>query len=166
MITNGFAYVAVLMLMSAVLVTLQAHAKGALAKFFKYVPAVVLCYLFAMLLCTLNVWNLEATRPAYSSLENNVTFAMIFTMLLHCDIRKIIKLGPRMLVGFFSATLTIMIGFIFAFLIMKRYIGPDAWTKADVTRLNEVSNRLAAAAGADLSAAGPTYTWPGRGTAV
>ena len=36
-----------------------------------------------------------ATKPAYSVLKNNLLYAMIFLMLLRCDIRKIIKLGPR-----------------------------------------------------------------------
>lgn len=127
MITDGFTYVAVLLFMAGALVTLEKTAKGALQKFFKYVPSVVLCYLIAMLLCTLKVWDLGETKAAYGALKNNLTYAMIFSMLLRCDIRKVLRLGPRMLLGFFSATLTIMIGFIAAFLIMKRFIGSDAW---------------------------------------
>lgn len=127
MITNGFTYVAVLLFMAAVLVTLEKTSKGGLAKFFKYVPAVVLCYLLAMVLCTLKVWDMDSTKPAYSALKNSLTYAMVFTMLLRCDIRKIIKLGPKMLIGFFSASITIIIGFILAFLLMKPVIGSDAW---------------------------------------
>lgn len=127
MITDGFTYVALLLFMAGVLVTLEKTAKGALQKFFKYIPSVVLCYLVAMLLCTLKVWDLGETKAAYGALKNNLTYAMIFSMLLRCDIRKVLRLGPRMLLGFFSATLTIMIGFIAAFLIMKRFIGSDAW---------------------------------------
>ena len=103
MITNGFTYMAVLLFMAAVLVTLEKSAKGGMQKFFKFIPAVVLCYLIAMLLCTLNVWDLAETKPAYSALKNNLTYAMIFAMLLRCDIRKVLRLGPKMLVGFFSA---------------------------------------------------------------
>mgnify|MGYP002523277947 FL=1 len=69
MITNGFTYVAVLLFMAAVLVTLEKSAKGGMQKFFKYVPAVVLCYLIAMLLCTLGVWDMAETKPAYSALK-------------------------------------------------------------------------------------------------
>lgn len=127
MITNGFTYIAVLVFMAAVLVTLEKNSKGVAAKFFKFIPAVVLCYLLAMLLCTLNVWDMAETKPAYSALKNNLTYAMIFAMLLRCDIRKVIKLGPKMLIGVLSATLTIVIGFIGAFLIMKGVIGNDAW---------------------------------------
>ena len=52
---------------------------------------------------------------------------MIFAMLLRCDIRKVIKLGPKMLIGVLSATATIVVGFIVAFLLMKGVIGSDAW---------------------------------------
>ncbi|MBR2571068.1 MAG: DUF819 family protein [Clostridia bacterium] len=127
MITDGFAYVAVLLFMAGVLVTLEKKAGGALKKFFKYVPSMVLCYLIAMLLCTLKVWDLGETKAAYGALKNNLTYAMVFAMLLRCDIRKVLRLGPRMLLGFFSATLTIMIGFVAAFLIMKPVIGGNAW---------------------------------------
>ena len=94
MITNGFTYVAVLLLLAAVLVTLEKNTGW---KFFKFIPAVVLLYLLSMVLCTLGVWDMAETKPAYSALKNSMTYAMIFTMLLRCDIRKIIKLGPKLL---------------------------------------------------------------------
>jgi len=127
MITNGFTYVAVLLLIAAVLVTLEKTSKSALGKFFKYVPAVVLCYAFTMIFCTAGFWDMAATKPAYSALKNSVTYAMVFAMLLRCDIRKVLKLGPKMLLGFFSATFTIMIGFIVAFTATKGMIGDNAW---------------------------------------
>ena len=49
--------------MAAVLVTLAKSAKGGMQKFFKYVPAVILCYLIAMFLCTLGVWDMAETKP-------------------------------------------------------------------------------------------------------
>lgn len=127
MITNGFTYVAVLVFMAAVLVTLEKNAKGGWVKFFKYVPAVVLCYLVSMILCTLQLWDIEATYPVYNTLKNYFTYTMIFTMLLHCDIRKILKLGPKMLFGFFSASVTIVIGFVLAFCLMKNVIGAESY---------------------------------------
>ena len=91
MITNGFTYMAVLLFMAGVLVTLEKTAKGGLAKFFRYVPSMVLCYLIAMLLCTLKVWDLAETKAAYGALKNNLTYAMIFAMLLRCDMIKILR---------------------------------------------------------------------------
>ena len=124
MITDGFTYVAVLILLAGALVTLE---KGTGWALFRYLPAVVLVYLISMLLCTVGTWDMAATKPAYAGLKNSLTYAMVFTMLLRCDIRKVLKLGPRMLLGFFSASVTIMIGFIVAFLVMKNFIGGDSW---------------------------------------
>ena len=124
MITNGFTYVAVLICLAAVLITLEKKTGW---KFFEFLPPVVLIYLLAMLLCTAGTWDMKETKPAYTALKNSLTYTMVFMMLLRCDIRKVLKLGPRMLLGFFSASLTIMIGFIGAFSLMKSVIGDNAW---------------------------------------
>lgn len=128
MITHGFTYVAVLLFMAAVLITLEEKSSGAWGRFFSYVPAVVLCYLLAMALCSVNLWDLEATKPTYDALKNSLTYTMVFIMLLRCDIRKILKLGPRMLIGFLSASVTVCISFVAAFFIMKDIIGVNAWS--------------------------------------
>lgn len=124
MITNGFTYVAVLIFIAALLVWLQKHTKS---KFFDYAPPIVLLYLITMIFCTLKVWDLAATKPAYSALKNNILFAMIFLMLLRCDIRKIFKLGPKMLGGFFCASITISLGFIITYAILHGPLGEGAW---------------------------------------
>ncbi len=157
MITNGFTYVAVLLFLAAALVTLE---KGTGWKFFKYVPAVVLLYLISMLLCTLGVWDMAETKPAYSALKNSITYAMIFTMLLRCDIRKIIKLGPKMLLGFFTAAITIMFSFVVAFLLMKGFIGSDAWMGLGAlcgSWLGGSGNMVAVQAALDISEADMGY---------
>lgn len=124
MITNGFTYVACLIGLAALLIGMEQKTK---AKFFKYVPPVVLLYLISMVLCTLNVWDLSATKPAYTALKNNILYAMIFLMLLRCDIRKILKLGPRMLGGFFAASISIGIAFIATYAMFNSKLGVDAW---------------------------------------
>ncbi|MDO4270543.1 MAG: DUF819 family protein [Eubacteriales bacterium] len=124
MITNGFTYVAVLVFLAAVLVGAEKLTKW---KFFKYVPPVVLLYLLTMVLCTVGAWDMEATAPAYSVMKNNILYAMLCLMLLRCDIRKVLKLGPRMLGGFFAASVSIAIGFIATYAIMHSQLGADAW---------------------------------------
>ena len=124
MITNGFTYIAVLIFLAAFLVWLQKYTKW---KFFDYVPPIVLLYLVTMIMCTLNVWDLKATKPAYSALKNNILYAMIFLMLLRCDIRKILKLGPKLLGGFFAASVSIGIGFIATYAILHGALGAGSW---------------------------------------
>jgi len=128
MITNGFTYFAVLCALCGGLLAAQKYIKNKyVQKFFSFVPPIVLVYLIGMILCTINFWDLAATKATYGGLKNNILFAMIFLMLLRCDIRKMIKLGPKMIIGFFAGSLTIMIGFIITFLVFKGSIGSESW---------------------------------------
>jgi uncharacterized membrane protein len=102
MIQDGFLYIAALIFIAAILIFLPRLLKGKAAQaFFKFAPPIVLLYLGLMLLCTFRLWDLEATAEAYSALKNPLLYAMLFLMLLRCDLKKIIKLGPKMLIGFF-----------------------------------------------------------------
>ncbi len=128
MIKDGFLYISALIFISGILVCLPKILKGKAAqKVFQFAPPVVLIYLGLMLLCTVKLWDLEETSATYSALKNPLLYAMLFIMLLRCDLRKIIKLGPKMLVGFFSATVTIGLGFVIAYAIMGRFLGEGAW---------------------------------------
>lgn len=124
MITNGFTYIAVLVALAGLLVMAEEKTKG---KLFAYLPPVVLLYLLAMILCTLGLWDLKATKPVYGALKNNLLYAMVFLMLLRCDIRQVLRLGPKLLACFFTATLTIMIAFVVSYAVMRSYLGEGAW---------------------------------------
>lgn len=128
MIENGFMYIATLIFIAALLVCLPQIFKGKKAKrFFDFAPPIVLIYLGLMLFCTVKLWDLEATSEAYNSLKNPILYAMIFIMLLRCDLKKIIRLGPKMLIGFFSATVSIGLGFVVAYAIMSGLLGEGSW---------------------------------------
>ena len=128
MIQDGFTYIAALIFIAAVLVNLPKIFTGDLAKkIFNFAPPIVLIYLGLMILCTAKVWDLDATSATYSAMKNPILYAMLFIMLLRCDMKKIIKLGPKMLIGFFAATLSIGLGFVISFAIMKGTLGENAW---------------------------------------
>lgn len=78
-------------------------------------------------MCTLKVWNLESTAATYSAVKNPLLYAMLFLMMLRCDMKKIIKLGPKMLVGFFAASLSICAGFLVSYTVFHKMPGPDSW---------------------------------------
>ncbi len=124
MITNGFTYIATLAFIAACLIGLQKMTKS---KFFDYVPPVVLLYLIGMICCTFSIWDTAATKDAYNAVRNPILYAMIFLMLLRCDIRQILKLGPKMLLGFFCATISIAIAFIATYAVMNPLLGEGAW---------------------------------------
>ena len=113
MIKDGFLYLAALIFAAAVLVNLPKIFKGKKAQvFFNFAPPIVLIYLGLMLLCTMKVWDLSATSAVYKSVKNPILYAMLFIMLLRCDLKKIIKLGPKMLIGLFAVNRTWILCFI------------------------------------------------------
>lgn len=125
MITNGFPYVAFLIFFASMLVLAEKKTKS---KIFTYVPAIVMLYFFAMLLSTFGVWQkTKEITAVYKGVKDSLLPAMIFLMLLRCDLRKIFKLGPKMLIGFFSATITIVIGFVITYALFKGFFEPDTW---------------------------------------
>ncbi|WP_286953086.1 MULTISPECIES: DUF819 domain-containing protein [Aminobacterium] len=126
MITQGFAYFAFLFCFAGIVSTLEMKYKNSI--FFKYVPTPVILYVSCMIFATFGLWeNNDSIKATYRVIRGNLIPAMIFIMLLRCDIRKILKLGPRMLIGFFSATFTIMIGFVVMFFLMKNGFPEESW---------------------------------------
>ena len=69
----------------------------------------------------------EEHRRHLQQRQNPILYAMLFLMLLRCDLKKILKLGPKMLVSFFAASVSIGLGFVASFAIFKGGLGPDAW---------------------------------------
>ena len=125
MITNGFTYLSVVVFFAGSVVWTEKVFKGT---FFKFVPAVVLIYLGTMLLSTFGLWKkTDDVNFYYHMAKTNFLPIMIFLMLLRCDTRKIIKLGPRMLLGFFTASLSIMLGFVIVYSIFKGIYEPNTW---------------------------------------
>ena len=124
MIADGFTYVSVLIFFASFILAAERATGWAV---FRVIPGVVFIYAGSMLLSTLGLWGMAATKPIYRELSTILTYAMIFTMLLRSDVRKIFCLGPRMLLGFCAATVTIAAGFIVSFLVMKEYLGANAW---------------------------------------
>lgn len=125
MIENGFLYVVVLAITALSIVFLE---KKTQAKFFDYLPAIVILYFVVMLFSTFGVWQKsESVNTAYTLLKSNLLPAMIFLMLLSADMREIFKLGRRMLLTFFLASASIAMGFIGMFFLLHTYFEPDAW---------------------------------------
>ncbi len=128
MIKNGFTYIAALVFIAAALINLPKIFRGKAAqKFFSFAPPIVLIYLGLMTLCTVRLWDLSATAETYSAVKNPLLYAMLFLMLLRCDLRRIFRLGPKMLIGFFAAAISISLGFVAAFAIMRGILGDSAW---------------------------------------
>jgi len=125
MITTAFPYLTILIFIASTLVYIEAKTK---AKIFEYLPAIVILYFTVMTLSTLELWTkTEEINNAYKAFKANLLPAMIFLMLLQSDIRKILKLGKKILLTFFLASLSISLGFIIMFALLHNFFEADAW---------------------------------------
>ena len=125
MIDSSFSYLTILLSLGSLLVYIEHKSKS---KFFEYLPAIVILYFLIMTLSTLGVWSRsQEITDTYRAFKSNLLPAMIFLMLLQSDIRKIFKLGKKILLTFFLASFSIALGFIIAFNIFHNYFDSDAW---------------------------------------
>ena len=74
-------------------------------KLFKFVPGMVLMYLLCATLNSLGVFGQDdATREPIAQVKDVLLPAMILLFLFGCDLRKIIRLGPKLLLTMFVAS--------------------------------------------------------------
>ncbi|BCD90806.1 hypothetical protein fh0823_09450 [Francisella halioticida] len=99
------------------------------SKLFEYFSAIVIIYFLIVVLSIVGLWNTHSIeiKQTKSQLEGLILPIMLFLMLVRCDIRLVIKLGRKLLIAFFGASISIMICFIIMYLTIGRYISPDAW---------------------------------------
>ncbi len=131
-IENGFTYIAFLMFLCGGLLALQKYAKW---KIFNYVPPLVWIYLIGMICCTAGLFNSDGVSAAYGVLKNNLLYAMIFVMLLRCDFKKIAKLGGRLVAIFLGCSVTLAVGFIVFYPVLKGAMGGGETTWAATAAL-------------------------------
>ncbi len=125
MITDGFLFISLLIAIAAVLVYLD-KARG--LPVFRYVPGFVFLYLIAALLNTVGVFGESDSIDAVGGgVKDALLPAMIMLLLFQCDVRKIIKLGPKLLLTYAATAVSIMLGFVITFAVLKGVLDAEAW---------------------------------------
>ncbi|GAA3848035.1 MULTISPECIES: DUF819 family protein [Brevibacterium] len=125
MISDGFLYISVLIAISAGLVI---AGRSGRFRIFAYVPGFVFLYIIAALLNTIGVFDhSESVTAVGDGLRTALLPAMILLLLFKCDLRQIIRLGPKLLLTFAVTAASIVVGFLVAYLILRSVLDPEAW---------------------------------------
>ena len=125
MITDGLLMLGVLLALSCVLIVLERTTGW---KVFKYVPGMVFMYLLCATLNTLGVFGQDdATREPIAQVKDVLLPAMIFLFLFGCDLRKIIRLGPKLLLTFFVASASLSAGMVIVYAAFQNAVHSEAW---------------------------------------
>ena len=105
---------------------------GFWGKFYKAVPALLMCYLIPAIFNSLG-WIDDETSQLYFVASRYLLPAALVLMTLSIDLKAIFNLGPKALIMFFAGTIGIVIGGPIAILIMSVIypealggVGPDA----------------------------------------
>ncbi len=126
MITDGFMYLSVLVAFAGLMVAFESKFGG--NRFFKFIPGIVLIYIGAAIMQTCGLFaDNESNTAIYTSVKGALLPALLVIMLLKCDIRSIIKLGPRMLGGYLVAVVSIMLGFVIVYAVLHHFYIKDTW---------------------------------------
>lgn len=131
-ITNGFAYIAFLMLVAGTLLSVEKYTKW---KVFNLVPALVWIYALNMVFCTMGLYSSKAVAAVNGPLKYHLLYSMVFVMLMRCDLRKLAKLGPRLIAIFLGCSVTLAVGTILAYPLFVQSLGGTHHTWAAVAAL-------------------------------
>lgn len=125
MITSGFAFLAVLTALGGLILYLEKRRN---LRVFTWVPGIVFLYIGAAALNTAGVFGeSDSIETVGGSVQDALLPAMILLLLFSCDIRQIIKLGPRLLLTYAVAAASIVLSFIVVFLVLQTFYAPETW---------------------------------------
>lgn len=127
MITSGVGFYTFLITLMAVIFFLEKRFGE--TKFFKIIPGMVVLMIAVALSATFGVFDLaaEGVENGQNLMYSTFLPMMLIMFMLTCDVRHLVKLGPRMILSYFCTTISILIGFTIAFLIMKKWLPDSAW---------------------------------------
>ena len=125
MIQTVWPYLAVMLLSAGIFPALERRFQW---RIFTIAPPIVMTYLLVTTLAVSGLWEANAEiAAAQSTAISKLVPALIFLLMINCDLRAIVALGPRVLGVFFTATVTLAIAFVLAFLLYRQWLPGDAW---------------------------------------
>ena len=95
-------------------------------KLFQYLPPLLFIYATPVFLNNLDV--IPAGSPVYAGLSSYVLPAFIVLMLLKVNVPAAIRIMGKGVLVMLMGTVGVMVGAVVAYVIVHRWLAPDAWT--------------------------------------
>lgn len=132
LITNDAVVLGILILVLALVFGTSASPRPLLRKFYTYMPSILLCYFIPAILSTVGLISADNSDLYFVS-SRFLLPACLVLLTLSIDLKEVMRLGPKMLVMFFTGTVSIVLGGPAAILIVSFFSpgtvggqGPDA----------------------------------------
>lgn len=107
--TNDAIVLGLLMVVLGFVFTTSTSKNRFWSTFYKYVPALLMCYLIPSLLNTFGVISKEYSN-LWTIAKNYLLPTCLVLMTLSIDLKAVLKLGPKALIMFLTATVGIVLG--------------------------------------------------------
>lgn len=125
MIQTVWPYLAVMALAAGLFPSIE---KRLAWRVFEVLPPIVWTYLFVTALAVGGLWHSTAEiQVAQRALTTQLLPALLFLLMVTCDLRAILKVGPRVLVVFVCAMLSILIAIVLVYLMFRNALPSEGW---------------------------------------
>jgi len=107
---NNIVVLGLLICTLALLFSAASSNNKILKGIFKFLPLLLLCYFIPALYNTSGLISAEVSKPLYQMASRVLLPASLVLLCISIDLKAVIKLGPKALIMFFTATLGVIIG--------------------------------------------------------
>ena len=118
--TNDAIVFGILMLCLGIVFFTENKKTGFFPKFYKYVPALLMCYFLPAIFSSVGIISPESSQT-YFIASRYLLPASLVLMTLSIDLKAIFNLGPKALIMFFTGTIGIVIGGPLAILLISSF---------------------------------------------
>jgi uncharacterized membrane protein len=125
MIETIWPYLAIMLLAAGLFPSLERRYQW---RFFSVLPPIVLTYLFVTALAVGGLWSATGeVRAAQKALTDNLLPMLLFLFMVTCDLRAILKVGPRVLAVFACAMVSILLSIVIVYALFRSVLPQDGW---------------------------------------
>lgn len=125
MIETMWPYLAIMLLAAGLFPSLEKRYGW---RFFSVLPPIVLTYLFVTALAVGGVWSPTGeVRVAQKALTDHLLPMLLFLFMVTCDLRAILKVGPRVLAVFACAMVSILLSIVIVYTLFRGVLPQDGW---------------------------------------
>jgi uncharacterized membrane protein len=125
MIESVWPYLAIMPLAAGLFPSLEKRYGW---RVFAVLPPIIWTYLFVTALAVSGLWTASAEiQSAQRALTTQLLPALLFLLMVTCDLRAILAVGPRVLAVFACAMASILIAVVLVYLLFRSMLPLEAW---------------------------------------
>jgi uncharacterized membrane protein len=125
MIQTVWPYLAIMLLAAGLFPSLEHRYRW---RFFSVLPPIVLTYLLVTALAVGGLWSSTAEIQSTQRLITaHLLPALLFLLMVTCDLRAILAVGPRVLAVFACAMLSILLAIVAVYLVFRHALPEEGW---------------------------------------